>query len=137
MIYDRSQSGRRTSPYEAVRIRTMTRTPPRSVALATATGGRALLESNRPELLLAGLAQDLSTYYSLGFAPLPGDTGRQHHLSVTVVRPGVRVRHRAAWEPLTGNERLHAGRNVLAVAVRDLGGDTTLIRREVDAGAAR
>jgi VWFA-related protein len=77
-------------------------------ALAADTGGKALLESNKPELLVADLAQDLAAFYSLAFAPRAGDIGRSHRIRVEVRRPGVRVRHRSAWDPLRPEDRLEA-----------------------------
>lgn len=87
-----------------VDVRADTQDP--AFALAVDTGGKALLESNRPELLLADLAQDLAAYYSLAFTPRPGDAGRAHRIRVEVRRPGVRVRHRSSWDPQTAAERL-------------------------------
>jgi hypothetical protein len=75
-------------------------------ALAADTGGKALLESNKPELLVADLAQDMAAFYSLAFTPRPGDAGRAHRIAVEVARPKVRVRHRSAWEPMTREAKL-------------------------------
>jgi VWFA-related protein len=77
-------------------------------AIASDTGGRTLLESNQPETLLAELSRDLTSFYSLGFAPRPGDQGRAHRIAVEVTRPGLRVRHRRGWLPLSPEERLVA-----------------------------
>ncbi len=77
-------------------------------ALAVDTGGKALLESNKPERLVADLAQDLAAFYSLAFAPRPGDVGRSHRIRVEVRRPGVRVRHRSAWDALRPEARLES-----------------------------
>jgi VWFA-related protein len=77
-------------------------------SLAADTGGRALLESNQPENLLADLAQDLSSFYSLGFAPRAGDAERAHRIAVEVTRPDLRVRHRRSWLPLSAEERVTA-----------------------------
>jgi len=75
-------------------------------ALAADTGGKALLESNKPELLVADLAQDMAAFYSLAFAPRPGDAGRPHRIAVEVTRPGTRVRHRSGWDPMTREARV-------------------------------
>src|SRR6185503_2829366 len=76
-------------------------------ALAAATGGKALLESNKPEFLVADLAQDIAAFYSLAFAPRAGDAGRAHRIKVEVKRPGVRVRHRSAWDPQPPEAKLN------------------------------
>ncbi len=100
-------------------------------ALATDTGGKALLESNRPELLLADLAQDLTAYYSIAFTPRPGDAGRAHHIRVEVKRPGVRVRHRSSWDPATPEDQLNG--RVLA-ALHFGGEDANPLQARLEAG---
>jgi len=103
-------------------------------ALAHETGGTALLESNKPELLLADLARDLTTYYSLGFAPTAADAGRPHTIAITTTRPGLHVRHRSAWEPLGPEQRLTA--RVLAALA--LGGEeTNPLRARLTTGTPR
>ncbi|HEV8241678.1 MAG TPA: VWA domain-containing protein [Thermoanaerobaculia bacterium] len=100
--------------------------------LAADTGGKALLESNRPELLVADLAQDLAAYYSLAFTPRPGDAGRAHRIGVEVKRSGVRVRHRSSWEPQRLEERL-GGR--LLAALRFGGEDANPLAARLEVGA--
>jgi VWFA-related protein len=99
-------------------------------ALAADTGGKALLESNKPELLVADLAQDLAAFYSLAFAPRPGDAGRSHRIRVEVRRPGVRVRHRSAWDPLRPEDRLE-GRLLAALRFGGEEANPLLARLEV------
>ena len=103
-------------------------------ALAADTGGKALLESNKPELLVADLAQDLAAYYSLAFTPRPGDAGRAHRIRVEVARPGVRVRHRSGWDPLPPEAKLN-GR--LLAALRFGGEDANPLAARRAVGAAR
>lgn len=100
-------------------------------ALAADTGGKALLESNKPELLVADLAQDLAAFYSLAFAPRAGDIGRSHRIRVEVRRPGVRVRHRSAWDPLRPEDRLE-GR--LLAALRFGGEEQNPLRARLEVG---
>ena len=100
-------------------------------ALATDTGGKALLESNKPELLIADLAQDLAAFYSLAFEPRPGDAGRAHRIKVEVKRPGVRVRHRSAWDPQPAEAKLN-GR--LLAALRFGGEEQNPLAARVEVG---
>lgn len=70
--------------------------------LAGETGGLAFLNSNRFDTELDRLAQDIGTYYSLGFRPGHAADGRFHRIQVHVRRKGVVVRHRNGFrdEPL-------------------------------------
>ena len=65
--------------------------------LAEGTGGRAILNANdlRPEL--AGLREDFSTFYSLGYAPAHNGDGKEHKIEVRVKRPGIRLRYRESY----------------------------------------
>jgi VWFA-related protein len=65
--------------------------------LAEGTGGRAILNANdlRPEL--AGLREDFSTFYSLGYTPVHNGDGKEHRIEVKVKRPGVRLRYRLSY----------------------------------------
>ncbi len=73
--------------------------------LASATGGRALLDANRLAPLLEGLARDLDSGYSLGFTPAGAPDGREHRIEVKVARPGLKVRHREAFRDRTSDEQ--------------------------------
>jgi hypothetical protein len=102
--------------------------------LASETGGRALLNSNQPERLLADLAQDVGSYYSLGFAPQPRDGGRSNRIRVEVRRPGLQVRHRLTWQPVAAPERLEA-RTLAALHLG--GGQTNPLGVSLAAGPSR
>jgi VWFA-related protein len=65
--------------------------------LAEGTGGRAILNANdfRPDL--AGLREDFSTFYSLGYSPAHNGDGKEHRIEVRVKRPGIRLRYRVSY----------------------------------------
>ncbi|MBW8876265.1 MAG: VWA domain-containing protein [Acidobacteria bacterium] len=65
--------------------------------LAEGTGGRAILNANdlRPEM--AGLREDFSTFYSLGYTPAHNGDGKEHKIEVRVKRPGIRLRYRESY----------------------------------------
>ncbi|HEV7508392.1 MAG TPA: VWA domain-containing protein [Thermoanaerobaculia bacterium] len=65
--------------------------------LAEGTGGRAILNANdwRPDL--AGLREDFSTFYSLGYTPAHNGDGKEHKIEVRVKRPGIRLRYRESY----------------------------------------
>jgi VWFA-related protein len=62
------------------------------------TGGYAVVNTND---LLAGadrIAQDLGSYYSLGFSPANPRSGRTREIAIRVRRPGLSVRHRRVYQ---------------------------------------
>jgi len=62
--------------------------------LAQDTGGRAMLNAADPKAALHLMAEDLSSYYSLGYTPeRPGDEA-EHKIEVKVKTRGAQVRHR-------------------------------------------
>ncbi|HEV7786068.1 MAG TPA: VWA domain-containing protein, partial [Thermoanaerobaculia bacterium] len=62
--------------------------------LAEDTGGRAMLNAADPRTALHLMAEDLSSYYSLGYTPeRPGDEA-EHKIEVKVKARGAQVRHR-------------------------------------------
>ncbi|HEV7508192.1 MAG TPA: VWA domain-containing protein [Thermoanaerobaculia bacterium] len=62
--------------------------------LAEDTGGRAMLNAADPKAALRLMAEDLSSYYSLGYTPeRPGDEA-EHKIEVKVKTRGAQVRHR-------------------------------------------
>ncbi|HYX25126.1 MAG TPA: VWA domain-containing protein [Thermoanaerobaculia bacterium] len=65
--------------------------------LAEGTGGRAILNANdwRPDL--AGLREDFSTFYSLGYTPAHDGDGKEHRIEVRVKRSGIRLRYRESY----------------------------------------
>ena len=61
------------------------------------TGGRVLMDSAALDDQLLEVAEELGSYYSLGYTPLnPGD-GEYHRITVEVVREGVELRYRQGY----------------------------------------
>ncbi len=70
--------------------------------LADATGGVAVVNTNRILPRLEQVAEDFGSYYSLGFSPAHAGTGRFHDLRVEVKgRKGLVVRHREGYRDKT------------------------------------
>jgi VWFA-related protein len=77
--------------------------------LASETGGRAILQTNDLAAPLAKVAQDLRSYYSLGYTPGHQGDNREHAIQVKVKRPdlsGITVRHRQTYRDQPAAERL-------------------------------
>jgi VWFA-related protein len=66
-------------------------------ALASGTGGRAILDVNDFGLDLARMQDDLTTYYSLGYTPSHSGDGKEHHITVQVKRSGAHLRYRESY----------------------------------------
>lgn len=75
-------------------------------ALASDTGGRAILNANDVRPDMARLRQDLGLYYSLGISPPHTGDGRSHSLEVRVKRPGLHVRYRKGYRDKPALERV-------------------------------
>ncbi|HVS16556.1 MAG TPA: VWA domain-containing protein [Thermoanaerobaculia bacterium] len=74
--------------------------------LAEETGGRAVLDSNRP-LADLDLGRELAGRYSLGFQPAHPATGQTHLLKVELVKPAGRtLRYRRSYLDRTLEQRL-------------------------------
>jgi VWFA-related protein len=73
--------------------------------LAQETGGKALLNSLRLAALSA-TAQDLQSYYWLGFTPTWEHNDRRHEIALTVRRPGLKVRSRRSFLDLSPRTEL-------------------------------
>lgn len=65
--------------------------------MADDTGGRAIINANDVGPDLDKVASDFSTYYSLGYTPSHGGTGRYYKIEVKVKQKGMRVRHRNGY----------------------------------------
>jgi VWFA-related protein len=74
-------------------------------ALATGTGGRAILDANDLGADMSRIDDDLGHYYSLGYTPPHAGDGRNHTIQVKVQRPGVRIRHRQIYRDKPPLER--------------------------------
>ena len=88
-------------------IETAARTSNQSslTALASGTGGRAILDVNDFGLDLARMREDLTTYYSLGYSPSHSGDGKEHRIVVRVKRSGVRLRYRESYRDKPVMER--------------------------------
>ncbi len=73
---------------------------------ARATGGRSLV--NVPSLAdaLTAAAEDLHTFYSLGYTPEHFGDGKYHRIAVTAKATGVTVRHREGYLDKSPEQRL-------------------------------
>jgi VWFA-related protein len=66
-------------------------------ALASGTGGRAILGVNELGPDLRRMRDDFASYYSLGFVPEHGGDGKEHRLEVRVKRRGAQLRYRQSY----------------------------------------
>jgi VWFA-related protein len=70
--------------------------------MAETTGGEAILNTNRVLPGLKQVAEDFSTYYSLGYSPRAVGSGRYHRIEVKVKgRKDLQVRHREGYRDKT------------------------------------
>lgn len=74
-------------------------------AMASDTGGRAILNANDFLPDLSRMREDFAIYYSLGYTPAHGGDGRQHRVEVKVRKPGLKVRHRRSYRDKPVAER--------------------------------
>ncbi len=61
------------------------------------TGGRTVINTNAPELMMPAIFEESESYYLLGFSPAAGDGRASHSISVTVNRRGLRVHARKGY----------------------------------------
>jgi VWFA-related protein len=103
------------------------------IAFASATGGKFL--PNTPGLgeTLIRMADDFTSYYSLGYSPAHLGDGKYHRLVVKVKRAGVKVRHREGYLDKPETERL-ADRTGAALLVA---GDKNALEARVSFGEGR
>ena len=103
------------------------------IAFAGATGGKFL--PNTPGLgeTLIRVADDFTSYYSLGYSPAHVGDGKYHRLAVKVRRAGVKVRHREGYLDKPDSERL-ADRTGAALLVA---GDRNSLDARVSLGEGR
>jgi VWFA-related protein len=73
--------------------------------LAEGTGGKAILNANDLRADLAGLREDFSTFYSLGYAPAHNGDGKEHKIEVRTRRPGLRLRYRESYRDKPAMEK--------------------------------
>jgi VWFA-related protein len=72
--------------------------------LAVETGGQSLRKANLATL--QQVANDLDSYYSLGFTPQDEETPTPHEIKIKVKREGTRLRYRSSFRTITQEERL-------------------------------
>lgn len=77
--------------------------------LADGTGGQAAIGTANFAGALEKVAQDLTTYYSLGYSPVHAEDGRYHEIEVRVKKKGLKVRHRQGYRSRTLETRLSDG----------------------------
>jgi VWFA-related protein len=76
------------------------------VLLAKVTGGRALVIDRRLGRQMNGLAEELGTYYSLGYRPQHAGDGRYHRIRVRVRGDKLSLRYREGYEDVSGADRI-------------------------------
>jgi VWFA-related protein len=74
-------------------------------ALASGTGGEAILNVNDFGRNLRKMREDFADFYSLGFVPAHNGDGREHRLEVRVKRRGVQLRYRESYRDKPALER--------------------------------
>jgi VWFA-related protein len=75
-------------------------------AMASDTGGRAILNANDFLPDLARVRQDFSNYYSLGYASAHTGDGRQHRIEIKTKKPGIKLRYRQGYRDKPLVERM-------------------------------
>jgi VWFA-related protein len=75
-------------------------------AMASGTGGRAMLDTNDFLPELGRMKEDFAIYYSLAYTPAHTGDGRQHRIEVKVKKPGLKVRHRQSYRDKPLAERV-------------------------------
>ncbi len=77
--------------------------------MAEDTGGQAVFGTNNFDDALDRVAEDLKSFYSLGYTPAHRGDGRYHTIEVRLKRKGLRVRHRAGYRDKTRSTRMTEG----------------------------
>lgn len=75
---------------------------------AAATGGRSFFNTPTLGEAFSTMAQDLESYYSLGFTPAQVGSGAYHRFEVKLARPGLKLRYREGYLDLSSDQRLDA-----------------------------
>lgn len=103
--------------------------------LADGTGGQAAIGTANFAGALEKIAQDLTTYYSLGYSPVHAVDGRYHGIEVRVKRKGLNVRHREGYRSRTLETRLSDGTTaalLYGASMNPLRADVAFGRAEAD-----
>jgi VWFA-related protein len=69
--------------------------------LAAQSGGHHFTNLENVAAVVEQLAEDFSSYYSLGFAPPGSPDGEDHRIEVRLRRPGLQVRHSSGFRDKT------------------------------------
>ncbi len=77
--------------------------------LAEKTGGKAIINTNVVMPQLLRIANDFSTYYSLGYTPTHYGDGRYYKFTVKVKRKDLQVRHREGYRDKSTDSRMNDG----------------------------
>jgi VWFA-related protein len=101
--------------------------------MAEATGGRAILNSNRILPQLEAIGEDFGTYYSLGYTPSHGGDGRYHRIEVKMKRKGLRASHREGYRDKPVETRMADA----TVAALTFGFETNPLEIEIQTGRAQ
>ncbi|HEV8580820.1 MAG TPA: VWA domain-containing protein [Thermoanaerobaculia bacterium] len=98
-------AGDRLTQFQSIETAARTGAQSSLYALASGTGGRAILNVNdfRPDLLR--MREDFASYYSLGFVPAHRQRGGEHRLEVKVKRRGVQLRYQESYRDKTVVEK--------------------------------
>ena len=85
------------------------------------TGGRAVMNTNGPDLLVPQIFRDSDSYYLVGFRPAdPGANGRFHRITVKTTRHGLDVRARSGYTaPAADVASSHTTNATIAAPVRE------------------
>lgn len=100
------------------------------MVLADGTGGQAAIGTANFAGALDKVAQDLTTYYSLGYNPVHAEDGRYHEIEVRVKEKGLKVRHRRGYRSRTLETRLSDG----TTAALLYGASVNPLRADLDFG---
>jgi VWFA-related protein len=77
--------------------------------LAEDTGGKAIINTNDVGPQLDQVANDLRSYYSLGYQPAHAGDGRYHEIEVKLKQKGLQIRHRAGYRDKSIEQRMTDG----------------------------
>ena len=96
-LADVSRPGRRLTPSPKTDAMQKANREAGQWILGRETGGYPILNTNNPARALAGVGEELSARYVLGFTPERDPDGRLHRVRVELRRKGFRVRHRPTY----------------------------------------
>jgi VWFA-related protein len=83
------------------------------------TGGRAVMNTNGPDVVVPEIYQESDSYYLIGFRPAdPSPNGRFHQIIVKTTRRGLDVHARSGYTARAAAERAGAGSAAVSEPVR-------------------